>query len=92
MHPEPSRLRMHTAINFLMSLSGHPVALGVDGEDGVNGADGADGPNGADGADGPDGVDEGDGADGVTWSEFALANGPFDDYFVVAGSEGDFTL
>ena len=52
---------------------------------GADGVDEADGPNGANG---PDGVDEGDGANGVTWTEFALVHWPFDDCFVVAGSEG----
>lgn len=28
MHPEPSRLRVHTAINLLMSLAGHPADKG----------------------------------------------------------------
>ena len=28
MHPEPSRLRVHTAINLPMSLAGHPADKG----------------------------------------------------------------
>lgn len=58
------------------------------GRDGPNGEDGPNGADGVDEADGPNGANGPNGVDGVNWTEFALVHWPFDDCFVVAGSEG----